>query len=146
MKRGCAFCSFCATYILDFPYYHVITDTGMHMMINGSFFGQVDSLKAKLFEKLEQSLEDLQLKTEEITNVLENSNDPTNLATTNDVSGGNNYYYFVFYDGSLVAVHVHLYVCMFSLSISLSNNQLLFLTSNLRLPFMSLWRLSELIE
>ncbi|KAG8663599.1 vacuolar protein sorting-associated protein 51 homolog isoform X2 [Manihot esculenta] len=46
----------------------------------------VDSLKAKLFEKLEQSLEDLQLKTEEITNVLENSNDPTNLATTNDAS------------------------------------------------------------
>ncbi|KAJ9171729.1 hypothetical protein P3X46_015048 [Hevea brasiliensis] len=46
----------------------------------------VDSLKAKLFEKLEQSLEDLQLKTEEITNVLEDSSDPINLATTNDAS------------------------------------------------------------
>ncbi|KAJ4843038.1 hypothetical protein Tsubulata_037506 [Turnera subulata] len=33
----------------------------------------VHSLKAKLFEKLEQSLDDLQLKTEEITNILKDS-------------------------------------------------------------------------
>lgn len=46
----------------------------------------VDSLKAKLFEKLEQSLQDLHLKTEEITNVLEDSNDPSNAATSNDAS------------------------------------------------------------
>lgn len=59
------------------------------------FFKQVDSLKAKLFEKLEQSLEDLQLKPDELTNVLEESNDSskqennleTVLANAHDVSG-----------------------------------------------------------
>ncbi|KDP28255.1 hypothetical protein JCGZ_14026 [Jatropha curcas] len=46
----------------------------------------VDNLKAKLFEKLKQSLQDLHLKTEEILNVLPNSNDPSNPATTVDGS------------------------------------------------------------
>lgn len=37
----------------------------------------MDNLKAKLFEKLEQSLEALQLKHEDITNVLVESNNPS---------------------------------------------------------------------
>lgn len=40
-------------------------------------FWQVDSLQAKLLEKLEQSLVDLQLKMEEITNASVDSNDPS---------------------------------------------------------------------
>eukprot|EP00258_Populus_trichocarpa_P025155 XP_024441174.1 vacuolar protein sorting-associated protein 51 homolog isoform X1 [Populus trichocarpa] len=40
-------------------------------------FPQMDNLKAKLFEKLEQSLEGLQLKHEDIANVLVESNNPS---------------------------------------------------------------------
>ncbi|KAF2325085.1 hypothetical protein GH714_022682 [Hevea brasiliensis] len=46
----------------------------------------VDSLKAKLFEKLEQLLQDLQLKREEITNFLEDSNDTSKTTSTIDAS------------------------------------------------------------
>lgn len=42
-------------------------------------FRQVDSLKEKLFEKLEQSLSDLQLKDEDISRCLLMSNDPSKL-------------------------------------------------------------------
>lgn len=42
-------------------------------------FRQVDSLKEKLFEKLEQSLGDLQLKDEDISRCLLMSNDPSKL-------------------------------------------------------------------
>ncbi|KAJ9187869.1 hypothetical protein P3X46_003284 [Hevea brasiliensis] len=46
----------------------------------------VDSLKAKLFEKLEQLLQDLQLKREEVTNFLEDSNDTSKTTSTIDAS------------------------------------------------------------
>ncbi|XP_048233421.1 vacuolar protein sorting-associated protein 51 homolog [Ricinus communis] len=46
----------------------------------------VDSLKAQLFEKLEQSLQDLKLKTEAVSNTLENFNDSSNPASTKDAS------------------------------------------------------------
>ncbi|OAY48754.1 vacuolar protein sorting-associated protein 51 homolog isoform X2 [Manihot esculenta] len=46
----------------------------------------VDSLKAKLFEKLEQSLQDIHLNTEDIINVLEDSNDTSIPTTANDAS------------------------------------------------------------
>ncbi|XP_050237497.1 vacuolar protein sorting-associated protein 51 homolog [Mercurialis annua] len=46
----------------------------------------VDSLKAQLFEKLEQSLQDLELKTGDIPNVLEDSNDSSNYASTKHAS------------------------------------------------------------
>ena len=47
------------------------------MMTNGPLSQQMDNLKAKLFEKLEQSLEGLQLKHEDIANVLVESNNPS---------------------------------------------------------------------
>lgn len=78
-------------YILSFPYYHVIVRHGVHIMTNVPIFWQVDSLKAKLFEKLEQSLQDVHLNTEDIINVLEDSNDTSNPTTANDVSRRKNY-------------------------------------------------------
>lgn len=47
-------------------------------------FCQVDSLKAKLLEKLEQSLGDLQLKTDELNNVSMDPNDPSKLGKVLD--------------------------------------------------------------
>lgn len=60
-------------------------------MTNVPIFWQVDSLKAKLFEKLEQSLQDIHLNTEDIINVLEDSNDTSIPTTANDVSRRKNY-------------------------------------------------------
>lgn len=46
--------------------------------------GQVDSLKAKLLQKLEQSLGDLQLKTDELENVTVESTDPSKQGKVSD--------------------------------------------------------------
>lgn len=45
----------------------------------------MDSLKAKLLEKLEQSLGDLQLKDEDLSNCLLKSNDPSKQEKTTEL-------------------------------------------------------------